>query len=275
MGVARRLAPDPVYQLRSRPIGYLREYWGAFRSPALLARWLGRPRREIDGYWRDLIDRDRFYERIRAREQELTLAGRMGGSPGGRADAYSEVLYVLLRAIRPEVVVETGVALGYSSAYLLQALHDNGTGHLHSIDLPTISADGRVNADGVRDRVHVQSEGETGAVVPDDLRDRWTLTLGPSNPLLTELLERLGRTDVFFHDSDHSYENMTWEYRTAWPHLPPGGWLLSDDVHWNAAFPEFTRTSGGSAFRWFGARGHRGAIQKPPARWEDPEDLPT
>jgi predicted O-methyltransferase YrrM len=263
MGLARRLAPDPLYQLRTRPIGYVRELIGAVRSPSILAHQLGRPRTEIDGYWRDLIDRDQFYSRIRSREQELARAGGTGGSPGGRADAYSEVLYVVLRVLRPEVVVETGVALGYSSAYLLQALHDNAQGHLYSIDLPTTDEQGRVNADGVRDRVHVRSESETGAVIPADLRERWTLSLGSSNPLLVQLLDRLGTIDVFFHDSDHSYENMMWEYQAAWPHLRPGGMLLSDDVHWNAAFPEFSRTNGGASFRWFGPSGHRGALRKP------------
>ncbi len=263
--MARRVAPDALYQLRSRPLAYLRELWGAYRSPAALARLLDRPRAEIAGYWDDLLGRDRFYERVRAREEELSRSGRTGSSPGGRADAYSEVLYVLVRALRPETVVETGVALGYSSAYLLQALHDNGTGRLHSIDLPTTDPEGRTNADGVRDRVHLGSAEDTGAVIPADLRDRWELTLGPSNPTLVSVLGKVGPIDIFFHDSEHSYENMMWEYRTAWPSLRPGGWLLSDDVHWNAAFPEFAGAQGSPSFRWFGPRGHRGAVAKPGA----------
>jgi predicted O-methyltransferase YrrM len=32
---------------------------------------------------------------------------------------------------------------------------------------------------------------------------------------------------------------MLWEYRAAYPHLRPGGLLLSDDALWNPAFPEF------------------------------------
>jgi predicted O-methyltransferase YrrM len=263
MQIARRLAPDPAYQLRRRPLGFLREYWGAYRSPVMLARALGRSVSELLGFWTDLIEGDRFYDRIRARERELAVAGPGGESPGGRADAFSEVLYVLLRVLRPESVVETGVALGYSSAYLLQALHDNARGRLYSIDLPTTNPAGRLNADGVRDRVHVRSEAETGAVIPDDLRDRWELTLGPSNPLLLQLFDRLGTVDVFFHDSDHSYENMIWEFRTAWPHVRPGGMLLSDDIPWNAAFPEFAASVAGTSFRWFGPRGQRGGILRP------------
>lgn len=263
-GIARRVAPDRGYQLRHRPLAYLRELWAAARSPGLLARALALPRSEIDAYWDQLLGADRFYERIQSRESELRAAGHWGSSPGGRADSSSEVLYVLVRAMKPEVVVETGVAMGYSSAYLLQALHDNGSGRLYSVDLPTTDPEGRLNADGVRDRVHVPRVEDTGAVIPSDLRDRWELTLGPSNPTLVTVLERVGPVDIFFHDSDHSYENMSWEYRTAWPHLRPGGWLLSDDVQWNAAFPEFMAAHPSTTFRWFGPAGHRGALRKPP-----------
>jgi hypothetical protein len=32
---------------------------------------------------------------------------------------------------------------------------------------------------------------------------------------------------------------MMWEYTSAYPHLVPGGWLLSHDIHNSAAWPEF------------------------------------
>lgn len=34
---------------------------------------------------------------------------------------------------------------------------------------------------------------------------------------------------------------MTFEYEAAWPKLRAGGFLLSHDVHWNRAFPQFAR----------------------------------
>jgi len=45
-------------------------------------------------------------------------------------------LYNLIRDTRPSIVVETGVASGVSTAYILQALEDNRKGKLYSIDLP-------------------------------------------------------------------------------------------------------------------------------------------
>jgi predicted O-methyltransferase YrrM len=264
-GVARRLAPHPVYEFSHDPRQFGSELFGAYRAPALVAREFGVSRRQVAQHWHDLLVRDRFYERIREKESALARAGALGTNPGGRADAYSEVLYVALRILRPTSVVETGVALGYSSAYLLQALHDNGSGTLHSIDLPTVDPAGRVDRDGVCDRTHVRVAGETGAVVPDDLRDRWKLTLGPSDPLLVQLFDTLGTVDVFFHDSEHSYENMMWEYKVAWPRIRPGGYLLTDDVPRNRAFDEFVASVGVRPYRWFGPKGRRGAIRRPPA----------
>ena len=48
----------------------------------------------------------------------------------------SKRLYALLRRLQPEVLVETGVCNGVSSAVILHALHANERGHLYSVDLP-------------------------------------------------------------------------------------------------------------------------------------------
>jgi hypothetical protein len=75
------------------------------------------------------------------------------------ADAgLSEFCYVICRALRPRVVVETGVGSGVTTAFILQALAANDEGHLWSIDLPPIGA-----------------EEYAGSFVPQHLRDRWTL----------------------------------------------------------------------------------------------------
>lgn len=48
------------------------------------------------------------------------------------------VLYLTVRLIKPETIVETGVSSGSSSAYILRALYDNQKGKLYSIDLPPV-----------------------------------------------------------------------------------------------------------------------------------------
>jgi hypothetical protein len=54
-----------------------------------------------------------------------------------------------VRSLKPRVIVETGVASGLSSAHILRALAANGTGTLHSIDLPNGLCPTRVGSLGV------------------------------------------------------------------------------------------------------------------------------
>jgi len=32
---------------------------------------------------------------------------------------------------------------------------------------------------------------------------------------------------------------MMFEYESVWPLIPSGGFLLSDDIKWNSAYPDF------------------------------------
>lgn len=48
------------------------------------------------------------------------------------------------------------------------------------------------------------------------------------------------KIDLFLHDSLHTYEQMMFEYRVAWPYIRVKGVLLSDDVGCNEAFKKFS-----------------------------------
>ena len=56
------------------------------------------------------------------------------GSP-----ALARLCYAVVRAMRPQVVVETGVCYGVTSSFTLGALEENGSGMLYSIDLPLLA----------------------------------------------------------------------------------------------------------------------------------------
>jgi predicted O-methyltransferase YrrM len=163
---------------------------------------------------------------------------------GGRdIQGYRMMLYMLVRKFQPEIVVETGVARGASSAYILCAMRENGFGHLYSIDLPAQSV--AIEKDEKREsHRYTLSDGQThqhyeiGHRIPEFLKDRWTLILNDSRIALPELLQKLGTIDFFYHDSLHTYDHMKFEFETAWPHIKPGGLLLSDDVLWNKAYHE-------------------------------------
>ena len=53
---------------------------------------------------------------------------------------------------------------------------------------------------------------------------------------------------IFFHDSDHSYENMFFEFQWAWNNLQAEV-IISDDIDGNDAFFDFCESSGISGYR--------------------------
>jgi hypothetical protein len=134
--------------------------------------------------------------------------------------------YALCRAFQPGVVVETGVAYGVTSAFLLQALEVNGAGELYSIDLPPLGFGGHKSV---------------GALVPERHRPKWHLMLGSSHRLLPLLLCRVGKVGLFIHDSLHTYRNMRSEFETVRPHLSENAVLVADDIEGNVAFYEWTK----------------------------------
>jgi predicted O-methyltransferase YrrM len=134
--------------------------------------------------------------------------------------------YLMCRLLKPDVVVETGVAYGVSSAFILRALEVNGRGVLHSVDLPPLRR---------------EYERLWGVAVDKTLGGRWTLHRGSSARVLSRLLEELETVDLFVHDSLHAYRNMRREFEAVWPHLRTGGALVADDVERNRAFGELRR----------------------------------
>ncbi len=123
--------------------------------------------------------------------------------------------YALVRHLGPEVVVESGVGYGVTTALVLSALERNGRGHLTSIDLPPLAA---------------ASGAFTGILVPEELRPRWTLHLGSSRKHLGGVLTRVGTPGVFLSDSANVFALERYELDTVLPHLVPGGVALFNNI---------------------------------------------
>ena len=201
----------------------------------------------LDGY-RAEVEESRLVEQLQTGYEEFWgivepstgyNTGRLGYEEGIR-------LYALVRKLAPGVAVETGVCNGFSTAFVLLALARNGRGELHSIDLPEV-----VGADYEPGTFWEGKQGaaippgkEPGWMIPPHLRERWHLTVGRSQDELPALLDRLGKIDLFVHDSEHSYECMDFEFRADWPALAEGGALVADDWNWNEAFAELARDAG-------------------------------
>jgi hypothetical protein len=207
-----------------------------------VARYLGGPD-VLSSYAREVRASglmEHLFEQAREHASEVGGSGHSLGAIGYTEGVY---LYAVLRRLRPEVAVETGVANGFSTAFALLALDKNGSGSLHSVDLPREV--GRDYEEGMfyegEGRAGIPSGSESGWLIPPELKERWTLILGRTQDELPPLLDRLGTIDSFMHDSEHSFDCMWFEYNEAWPHLREGGVLLSDDVNSTEAFPRFAR----------------------------------
>jgi predicted O-methyltransferase YrrM len=204
-----------------------------------VARFLG-GRSELERYERE-VRASGLLDHLFAKGQEHAAAVDDGHSLGAIGYAEGTYLYAILRRLRPQVAVETGVANGFSTAFSLLALRENGEGHLHSIDLPREV--GRDYEPGTfyegEGRAGIPSGSAPGWLIPPELKDRWTLILGRSQDQLPRLLERLETIDSFMHDSEHSFDCMWFEFNAAWPHLREGGVLVADDVNSTEAFPRF------------------------------------
>ncbi|MBS3816092.1 MAG: class I SAM-dependent methyltransferase [Candidatus Thermoplasmatota archaeon] len=163
----------------------------------------------------------------------------------GRENA--EKLYALIRETKPELMVETGVCNGFSSSIILKAMEDSGEGKLFSVDLPVfideIKKEDRTGA-------VIPPDKSSGWVVPDYLRDRWTLKEGDTYQELPRLFQSLtSKVDLFLHDSGHSYETMMFEFALAWRNLKEDHYLLADNIDFSDAFIDFTEAKGLNRYR--------------------------
>lgn len=135
--------------------------------------------------------------------------------------ALARMCYAVCRLLKPEVVIETGVAYGVTTAFILKALQMNGRGRLYSIDLPPLRKD---------------ADAFVGYLVPEELKGRWSLHRGVSKRILPKLLSRLGRVDIFVHDSLHTLSNMLRELRLVTSYLERPSIVIADDIQRNEAF---------------------------------------
>ena len=214
-----------------------RQAWHYLRSPSRLARLIGGDATpaEIKAWMREA---GTITEEIRSR---LKAASWSPGQITGATNSQDRgpVLYAVTRALHPTMALETGVANGSSSYYFLAAMKANGGGKLHSIDLPPGTD---MRSEYHRADTTAIAQGHTsGWLVPPELRSMWELHLGDTREVLPRVLAGIERLDLFFHDSEHTYEAMSFEFRSVWPKLRPQGIMGSDDVSWNRSFFDFVQ----------------------------------
>lgn len=221
-GILSTFAEDPSRALevvRSQPDHFYHLELPVYREDALtfVRPLVGAPDDTILETWREIGDG------VLTDGLEAELA-RTAERPDTLHSNWRELLYTLVRLKQPDVVVETGIFDGLSSAYILHALDRNGTGQLISIDIDDPSP----LPDDLSD-VHA------GWIVPDSKRDRWTRKFGDSKDILPTVVEEHS-VDCFLHDSLHTTEHMQFEFGVAIEAMDGGGLFLSDNVRFNEVF---------------------------------------
>lgn len=132
------------------------------------------------------------------------------------------IQYSIIRKFKPKIVIETGVANGYSTRIILSALNRNKQGR----------------------RISVEVKKDVGLLLSGMDKSRWTLVVDKPRRNLRRAINSVKRVDVFIHDSDHTYKNMMFEFETVYDKMSERGFIMSDDVNWNAAFMRFSKRTG-------------------------------
>ena len=167
-------------------------------------------------------------------------------------------LYWLVRQTKPKTIVQCGVCNGLSASFMMLALAKNGPeGRLHVIDLPPVfdPADPGWTAPGRVYGVVIPEGQTTGWMVPDAYRDRFEVWNGDAKDLLPKMVDKLDGIDFFYHDSDHTYDHMMFEFTQAKRKLTPGGLIVGDDVSWNASVWDFADQYAVPSYNFKGAVG--------------------
>ena len=134
----------------------------------------------------------------------------------------AELLYGLVRSMKPEVCVEIGSALGKSASYIGMALKENGRGMLYAIDPHEPTNWNDVDAiDSLKEfsrNVAAAGLGKYVSVIrsySDAAARDW------KRPI-----------DLIFIDGDHSYEGVKRDWDLFLPHMKPSGVAIFHDTMW-------------------------------------------
>ena len=131
--------------------------------------------------------------------------------------------YAFVRALKPSVVVETGVDRGHGSLILCAALLRNAQEGKH----------GRYYGTDINPDAGWLLGGKYAAV--------GRILYGDSIKSLKALDEKI---DLFINDSDHSADYEFREYETIGPRLGPNAVILGDNSHTNDKLARYSEQSG-------------------------------
>jgi hypothetical protein len=191
-----------------------------FYLASLIADLTGKQYQEIEGYFEELEKDDELKHHIRQATQdseerfEADLAVRFGRRLGW---------YAFVRAIKPKIVVETGVDKGLGSCVLTAALIKNENegcpGYYYGTDI----------------------NPKAGYLLGGKYKQYGEILYGDSITSLEKLEQQV---DLFINDSDHSSIYEAREYATIAPKLNAQAIILGDNSHCTDELLKFALATG-------------------------------
>lgn len=145
------------------------------------------------------------------------------------------LLYFITRRIKPSTIVESGVALGYSSHAFLSALDKNQActgsfGKLYSSDFPYFRLE--------------NPEQYIGLLVPKELRENWTLLIDGDAINLHKITQQVSHIEIFHYDSDKSYFGRERALKQLENKMTPESIIIMDDINDNSFFKDWCNKKG-------------------------------
>jgi len=162
------------------------------------------------------------------------IAEKSGSNFGKNFDCaagLASFLYAYIVSSKPKVIVETGVANGITTNIIMCAL-EKTVGTLHSFDV-----------DPRTENVYIGNGSWAFHLLGGNLgRD------------LEAQVSRIGKVDLWIHDSNHGYQWQAFEYSLAITSLSPTGLIVSDDIDSSTAWGFASKSIFKKSFGVFDAR---------------------
>lgn len=169
------------------------------------------PVQEIEQYFFELESNLQLKQHISAQLRASSRGNEINGQAFfGRRLGW----YAIVRATKPNIVVETGTEKGLGSLVIADALLRNGKGRLVTIDI----------------------ESQSGLLLGGD----WAKVVEHVIDDSLVALRNIDNIDLFIHDSDHSADHELRELESVASHLSADGIVLSDNSHITCVLAEWS-----------------------------------
>lgn len=213
-------------------------------SLELVAKYYDAEYEEVKAYYHELEDDTVFLNALNERmnaSRELYSKGLFSRGEISSIDWFANqriTQYVLIRLLKPDRAVETGVFYGGTTAFILNALQKNKKGILISIDVPAdeLEKDAFLRHTNVSDSEDLPKGLRPGFIIPDYLKDRWQFIEQDSLSAIENIKDKF---TFFSHDSEHRRDYVLKELELARSKMPVRSTIMADDIDWSNGFIEF------------------------------------